>query len=252
MAMELLKLKYSEEAIREKRAFVAQKLIASSRNIKNGTIKEITIGDLKLLFEIYDEVFFGSWFRNNIKDKLRFSLSRRMTKSAGKTICSRYPKDKAQKIINIEIRIGIDFFFRYGVINKDNNVCGIKTSSGLEAMQIVFEHEMCHVIEFINFMESNCKGERFRIISNNLFAHTQSYHQLPTQKEIVQTRLGIRVGDKVFFNFEEKTLKGIIQGINKRATVMVLDKNGSYVDKVGNKYAKYYVPVNRLRQEVGM
>ena len=140
------------------------------------------------------------------------------------------------------------FSFIIGAVNSDNNVCGIKTSNSLEALQVVFEHELCHVIEFVNFNESNCKGARFKTISNNLFGHTESYHQLSTQKEIVQKKLGINIGDSVSFNFQDNNLKGILQGINKRATVMVPDKNGAFVDNRGNKYAKYYVPVNRLKQ----
>lgn len=245
--MELIKLKYSKIDIIRKRAEVAQRLIATSKRIKNGTIKEISEWDLRFLFELYDEYFFCGWFKNNNKDKFSFSLSRRMTKCAGKTICSK--NNIVPEEMKVEIRIGIDFFFHYGAINNDNNVCGIKTGTSLEALQIVFEHELCHVIEFVTFKESNCKGTRFKVISNNLFGHTESYHQLPTNKEILQKRFGIKIGDNVNFNFEDKKLRGIIQAINKRATVMVPDKNGTYADNRGNKYAKYYVPIVHLTRE---
>jgi hypothetical protein len=247
--MELIKLKYSDADIIKKRAAVAQKLISASRSIKDGNIKEISTGDLKLIFEFYDEYFFNGWFKNSSKGKFSFSLSKRMTKSAGKTICLKNSNNIIPEAMVIEIRIGIDFFFHYGAVDSDNNVCGIKTSNSLEALQIVFEHELCHVIEFINFKESNCKGVRFKTISNNLFGHTESYHQLPTHKEIVQKKFGINIGDIVFFSFEDKELRGILKGINKRATVMVPDTNGSYADNRGNKYAKYYVPIARLKQD---
>jgi hypothetical protein len=246
--MELVRQKYSEVDIMRKRVEVSQKLIATSRNIKNGAIKEISIGDLKRLFELYDEYFFNGWFKYSYKGKLVFSLSRRMTKCAGKTICTRNSNNSLYDVLDVEIRIGIEFFFNYGAVNSDNNVCGIKTNNSLEALQIVFEHELCHVIEFVNFKESACKGARFKAISNNLFGHIESYHQLPTHREIVQKRTGINIGDTVIFNFEDKKLRGILQSINKRATVMVPDKNGTFSDNRGNKYVKYYVPLARLNQ----
>ena len=111
---------------------------------------------------------------------------------------------------------------------------------------MVLEHEICHAIEFIYYYESNCKGDRFKTISNNLFGHTSSYHQLPTHKELAREKYGLRIGDKISFIFADKKLNGVIYGINKRATIMVQDKNGQYADKQGNRYVKYYVPLNNI------
>ena len=70
--MELIKLKYSEIDIVKKRAFVAEKLITASKCIKNGTIKEITVTDLKLLFEFYDECFLMDGSKITIMESLAF------------------------------------------------------------------------------------------------------------------------------------------------------------------------------------
>lgn len=75
------------DEIVNKRAEISKLLIQKSANIKNGTISTISTADLKLMFELYDQIFFGSWFKRNFKGKLKFSLSRRMTKSAGLTLC---------------------------------------------------------------------------------------------------------------------------------------------------------------------
>jgi hypothetical protein len=104
----------------------------------------------------------------------------------------------------------------------------VKTNTGLEAFQLVFEHELCHVIEFVFFNTSNCSKKRFKVLSNNIFGHTESYHKLPTNRQIAQQKYGFKIGDKVTFIFKGKTIQGIIFNINKRATVMVEDSNGHY------------------------
>jgi hypothetical protein len=219
-----------------------------SPNIKDGTISTISTADLKLLFELYDQVFLENWFKESFKGKLKFSLSRRMTKSAGLTLCPKNVDKISPEELVIEIRIGVDFFFHYGLIKGSKSVCGVKTSSSLEALQLVFEHELCHVLEFINFKRSNCSGERFKAIANNLFGHTESYHKLPTHKQIAMQKLGLKIGDTVTFNSEGKRLTGIIYNINKRATVMVRNNKGPLIDKRGNRYSKYYVPLMLLEQ----
>jgi hypothetical protein len=234
------------DEIVNKRAEISKLLIQKSANIKNGTISTISTADLKLMFELYDQIFFGSWFKRNFKGKLKFSLSRRMTKSAGLTLCPKnIDKIKPEELV-VEIRIGVDFFFHYGLIEGSETVCGIKTNSSLEALQLVFEHELCHAIEFILFKESNCSGARFKVIANNLFGHTESYHELPTYKQIAKQKFSLNIGDTVSFTFNGKRLQGILYNINKRATVMVRDKDGPLADKQGNRYSKYYVPLTFL------
>ncbi|MGB4018340.1 MAG: hypothetical protein WBK78_02460, partial [Syntrophomonadaceae bacterium] len=81
----ILQLKYTHEEIIEKRAQVAELLLLRSSHVKSPDITTIGNPDLRLLFEIYDEVFFGNWFKECFPGTLLFSFSRRMTKSAGKT-----------------------------------------------------------------------------------------------------------------------------------------------------------------------
>jgi hypothetical protein len=132
-----------------------------------------------------------------------------MTKSAGLTLCPKnIDKAKPEELV-IEIRIGVDYFFQYGLVEGCKTVCGVKTSDSLEALQLVFEHELCHVMEFIHFKESNCRGERFKAIASNLFGHTESYNKLPTHRQIANQKLGLNIGDTVSINFEGKRLKGI-------------------------------------------
>ncbi len=246
--LNLIRMNDALKDIQRKRDEVSTRLIAASNNIKDGNIRTIGTADLKLLFELYDEIFFYNWFKNTYKGKLSFSLSKRMTKSAGKTICPRNIETIKPENLNIEIRISTDFLFQYDTIQEDKRVCGIQTKNSLDALQLVFEHELCHVIEFIIFYNSNCNKERFKTIARNLFGHTQSYHELPTYKQIAKQNYGFNIGDTVLFMLKDKRYNGVLYGINKRATVMVKDLKGSYTDKYGNRYAKYYVPLEYLKK----
>lgn len=244
----IIKTKRNKDEINCKREEISKILKLRSPNIKNGTISTISTTDLSLLFQLYDQIFFESWFKEAFKGKMRFSLSQRMTKSAGLTICPKnIDRVKPEELV-IEIRIGVDFFFQYGLVEGSNTVCGIKTSNSLEALQLVFEHELCHVLEFVHFKESNCGRERFKGISSNLFGHTGSHHKLPTHRQIANQKFGLNIGDTVSFNFEGKRLKGILYNINKRATVMVRNDKGSLIDDKGNRYSKYYVPLMLLER----
>lgn len=244
--LDILDTKLNNNDILSKRKEISKLLILKSDNINSENVSDISIADLKLLFQLYNEVFFENWFNDKYKGKLKFSLSRRMTKSAGLTLCPKnIDKIKPEELI-IEIRIGIEFFFHYDSIKEGKTVGGVKTSNSLEALQLVFEHELCHVIEFIHFRKSNCSGERFKGLANNLFSHTESYHKLPTYRQIANQKLGLNIGDNVLFTFEGKRLKGILYNINKRATVMVQDNNGNMIDKRGVRYSKYYVPLTLI------
>ena len=243
---DILDTKLNKNVIDNKREEVSKLLILKSDKISNGTISDISTADLKLLFQLYDETFFENWFKDKYKGKLKFSLSRRMTKSAGLTLCPKnIEKIKPEELV-IEIRIGVEFFFHYDLVEESKTVGGIKTSNSLEAIQLVFEHELCHVIEFIHFKKSNCRGKRFKELANNLFGHTESFHKLPTYRQIANQKLGLNIGDTISFNLEGMRLMGVLYNINKRATVLVQDKNGALIDKQGVRYSKYYVPLTLI------
>ncbi|UWG96516.1 hypothetical protein LPY66_16720 [Dehalobacter sp. DCM] len=169
-----------------------------------------------------------------------------MTKSAGLTLCPKNIVKIQPEELVIEIRISVNLLFNYGMLEGNKMVGGILTSNNLEALQLIFEHELCHVIEFIHYHKSNCTQERFKSLARNIFGHIESTHKLPTSNQIATQKLGLNIGDNVSFNFEGKRLTGILYRINKRATVMVKDKNGYLTDKNGNRYVKYYVPLPLL------
>jgi predicted SprT family Zn-dependent metalloprotease len=246
--VDLLTMEYAAAEITWRRKEIARRLIGTSANIKDHTINRIAPADLELLFGLYDELFLAGWFRHCFAGTLGFSLSSRLTKSAGKTLC---PKDIAQRKpseIRIEIRIGVNFFLQYHAVKNPKPVCGIATADSLEALQLVLEHEICHVIEFLHFHASNCSAARFKRLAGRLFGHTESYHKLPTAQQIARQKYGLRIGDAVSFRFEDTVLHGRVYRLNQRATVMVRDRFGHYTDGNGRRYTKYYVPLELLQK----
>lgn len=242
----LKELKYSNLAIIEKRNNIRNKFIIKSKNVNTGDIQCMSNVDLKVLFYLYDEEFFHNYFSQRFKGTLIFSLSTRMTSAAGKTIYSRKIKLLDGEEETYEIRMGIKFFYQYYKVERDKIVSGINTKDSLEAFQIVFEHELCHLIELHLYKESSCKKNRFKTMVNCIFAHTDVVHQLPSQKEIVSKDFGLNIGQKVSFISDSIKYNGIIYKINKRATVMVKDSKGTYRDKNGDTYSKWYVHFEQL------
>lgn len=244
---DITKLKYTRDEIAKKRKDIYSQIIVLSSNIEEKTFQKIGSKDLCLIFELYDNIFFNNWFENYFKGKIKFSFSKRMTKSAGLTLCPKNISSIKPDDLVIEIRMSLDFFFNYGQLDRIKSVGGVETNNPLEALQVIIEHEICHVIEFIHYHRSSCRGQRFKQLAYDLFGHTESFHQLPTYRQIAKEKLGLAVGETVYFQDNNKKLKGIITNINKRATVMVKNSRGDYIDKKGNRYIKYYVPLIKLK-----
>lgn len=240
-------IKYTPQEIAKKRRQIAKSFVLNSPNVKSADIKQISDRDLRLLFELYDQVFFDGWFRECFPGTLKLSFSRRMTKSAGKTLYPKNADPSRPEGLVVEVRISVDFILGYGALAEANKVGGIPTKSSLEALQIILEHELIHVIEFFYFQQSSCKKERFQTMAHSLFGHTESCHRLATNQQIARQKLGFAIGDTVSFSCGGKRLEGVVHGIRKRATVMVRDEKGSFTDQHGNRYAKYYVPLELLQ-----
>jgi len=246
---DIFALKLSNNEIEERRSKVSVIFMRDSENVNTGKITALTAGDLSLLFHLYQDNFLEHWFDLNYKGKIKFSVSRQLTRSAGLTRCPKKIGTLRPDDVVIEIKVGIDFFLNYGMLEGHNTVGGIETASSLEALLLVFEHELCHAIEFIAYGRSSCKGKRFKAMASNLFGHKESCHKLPTHRQITLDAMGLRLGDSISFTFEGRKLTGILYGINKRATVMVRDNKGLLADRQGKRYTKYYVPLSLIEQQ---
>jgi len=108
------------------------------------------------------------------------------------------------------------------------------------------EHEIVHLIEMLLWNKSSCSQSRYHSITRRFFGHTENQHHLITPKEKAMVQFGIKPGMAVRFRFDGVEHKGVVNRINKRATVLVEDRQGErYSD--GKHYAKFYVPVRLLK-----
>lgn len=238
----LANLKFSSQDIEKITKNIYHQILSESKNIESGNFEKIGLNDFKHLFDLYDLYFFDGYFNKNFGKKIFFGLSKRMTKSGGKT---QYTKQsKTYRIILSTTLI----FQTFSDVSREVRISGILCQDRLEATMRILEHEIIHLIEFILYGSSSCSKPRFKLLSNNIFGHTGVTHQLVTQKERAHKKFNLHIGDEVFFEYGGKTFRGIIYRITKRATVMVLDSNGCYRDSQGKKYSKYYVPLDFLEK----
>lgn len=223
-------------------------LVGESPHLSQGHITRICQRDLEHLFELYDRIFFQSYFGDCFSGKITFSLSKRMRNNAGMTVFPRNLSILPPQEERYDIKMGLLLFFDYEKLEREKVVNGIKTRDSLEALQLVFEHELCHIIELHCYKKSNCQRERFQSLALHLFGHTESCHRLPLMPEIAGEEYGLSVGDEVSFQADGKTFFGVICRITRRATVMVPDVEGTFQDSAGRRYSKYYVPLVMLKR----
>ncbi len=236
----LLDIAHSLSSIEKKRNDIHKKMIECSEFIDDGNFNSIAPADVKLMFELYDEIFLGNYFSENHTDRIMFKLSRRMTRSGGKT---EYHSNGDIYMITLSNTL---LFQSFNGEKRDITLCGIVCKDRLEAAMVIMEHEIVHLIEYVLYGDTNCSSRRYLSLGSRIFGHTDVRHQLVTGREAADKEYGLKVGDRVSFEFQGKIRKGVISRITKRATVMVRDPEGSFHDLDGNIYAKYYIPLSQL------
>ena len=217
-----------------------------SRNLNKPNFTELSKADLKNLFELIDDEYFGGAVSADLKElkfPLEFRVSRRMTSSGGITTTKVPANRRRQK--EFEIAISSTLLFESFRDTTPILVTGVVCENRFQALQRIMEHEMIHLIEMLLWHDSNCAAGRFRRIARRHFGHRQSTHQLITPSDTALRKHKIAVGDWVSFEHENRRMIGFVNRITKRATVLVPSRQGTpYTD--GKSYAKYYVPIQHL------
>ena len=226
----------------ERREQIGSELLSSSRHLKTHDFIQAHPKDLEFLFWAYDRMFFNRWFENAIRDvPLSFRLAPRLTRAAGKT--THRVTSRGRSLYEIAIACSM-LFEAFTEGDRDVTVCGIHCNNRLQALQLVFEHEMVHLYELLSFGNSNCSAWRFQQMTAALFGHSAHTHSLITRSERAAHN-GIRQGAVVTFVFEGQVLTGRVNKVTRRATVLVEDPSGlRYSD--GRHYKKFYVPLRSL------
>jgi len=247
----------SPEEVTEKTRKIYSKLIDNSDDIKEGNFARLSVKDLEFLFDQYDREFFTGQLRKVLESEkhteLLFTLSKRMTNAGGKTKFFKKTIKMDQvtrEEVIYEISIAISLLFQTFLdVKRTIIVNGIVCSDRLEALQRIFEHELIHLLEFLVWNKSSCYETNFKNLVKQIFAHTETTHQLITQPERALKKYGIKIGDKVEFVFKNTLYIGIVNRITKRATILVENSNGRlYSDK--KRYLKFYIPLSKLKKVV--
>lgn len=240
----------TRRSVREQQA-IHELILGDSQLVDGPNFRRISSKTLQQMFFEYDERFFLGHTQQLVElrqGKLDFRLSKRMTRTGGKTTRIDFAQPTASgQLRSYEITLSSHLLFQ---AFKNSNprpelVTGVRCRSRLEATQRIFEHEMLHLLEMLLWVHSSCAESRFKKMARRLFGHTQSTHQLPTRGELAKTEYGLTPGQWVEFMHEGKTLSGFVNRIGQRATVLVKHTGGElYSD--GYHYQKFYVPLGLL------
>ena len=234
---------YSPDEGARRRETIRAGLLRQSAHIRADNFTAIHGRDLVFLFDAYDHEFFGGMVRRVLgTSPLGFRFAPRMTKAGGKTTVLKSRTGERSYEISIATSTLFDGF-REG--DRGVTVTGRACATRLEAMQRIFEHEVVHLIEFLCWGGSDCKGPRYQSIARRFFGHEAHTHDLVLRRERA-AEAGIRVGSRVTFEFEGRRHEGKVNRITKRATVLVEDPGGVRFSD-GFRYKTYYIPLTLLR-----
>lgn len=259
IAASVLQNQLPAEEIRLRQRRIYAEVLQLSRSMDSPNFTRIDSDDLRRMIMLYDREYFDSQLLGLIgRERLRFGISSRMTRIAGKLVT--HYTDHAGKAMTAE-----DYYFRpdtrrfemvlsstllfqaFADVDRPITVTGLRCNNRLEAMQRVCEHELVHLLEMFLWYDSSCSQTRFQNIAGRFFGHTEHRHDLITQSERAARNFDIRVGAMVQFIHEGKTFVGCVNRITRRATVLVEDRRGErFTD--GRRYVRFYVPLEQLRR----
>lgn len=232
------------EEIAGRRAGIRDALLHGSPHIRKPQFTRFSAEDVEALFDLYDLEFFGCGLRGSLAGRpLRFRISKRATKRGG-SMAARGTGDGQWFEITVSSTL---LFASFGDGRREIRMSGQPCADRLDALQRILEHEIVHLAETLRWGRSSCSQARFHGIAACLFGHTEHTHALVTPRERAM-EAGIVVGQAVSFVVDGRRLRGVVNRVTKRATVLVPDAGGrSFSD--GRKYGVYYVPIALLRVE---
>lgn len=255
LASRLARLTPDPLRVARRRDELRDAILRNSLRINRPNFTQLDERDLQLLFNLTDLSFFAGGLaaitRQAPGRSLTFRVSSRLTRAAGKTFFLQ-KRSGPDQVGSIGFEIAISTTLLLESFREPDAaailVCGRPCVDRLDALMRVFEHEVIHLVEFAVWGCSSCARPRFRDLAHRVFDHLGFHHDLITPREAARQRHAIRVGDRVRFRHEGHTVRGRVNRITRRATVLVADPAGRpYSD--GQHYIRYYVPVDRLEPD---
>jgi hypothetical protein len=255
LARQLTGLAFADNAIALRAAAIHAAVLRDSSHVRAANFDRIGEDDLQRLFCLYDEHVFAGALRAEVDrqaaGRLTFRLSRRLTRCGGTTTQHRRRRMMAgAAVVDVRYEIAISstlLFQTFADLDRTVRVSGVECHDRLQALQRIFEHELLHLAEWLAWGRSRCSAPRFLGLARQIFGHTESKHDLVTQRERAAARYHVHVGNRVAFQHEGQTQIGLVNRITRRATVLVECPSGvPYTD--GKRYARFYVPLHLLRR----
>jgi hypothetical protein len=253
--MNPLSLRFAPDVVASRARDIARAAMSDSHFLRTPNFTVIAPSDLSRLFDLYDRAFFDGFLRRTVVERangrLGFRLAPRMTRAGGKTFrtsrsVGRWPLRKTETSYEIAISSRL-LFLNFDDATRPTTVCGVPCTDRLGALQRIMEHEMLHLLELLLWERSSCAARRFKGLSRNIFGHAASTHELVTPAERAMAKFDLRVGDAVSFEFEGRPMRGMVNRVNRRATVLVESSAGRRYTN-GKRYEKYYIPLGMLRK----
>ena len=256
--MDPLLLRFNPEEVAAKTGEIAAATTSASHYVRSANFTVITPGDLSRMFDGYDRAFFDGFLRRAVGERaggrLAFRLAPRMTRAGGKTFRTRRRVGKgpaARSETSYEIAVSTRLLFlSFDDATRPVTVCGVPCGDRLCALQRIMEHEMLHLLEMLVWDASSCAAPRFKSMARNVFGHGASTHDLVTPAERAVAKFDLRVGDAVTFEHAGRPMRGTLNRVNRRATVLVESPTGVRYTN-GKRYEKFYVPLGMLRKATG-
>ena len=248
LAGEVALRKFTATQIRTWRNEIHEQTLLASRTMNGPNFSRVGRDDLTRMIHFYDDRFFGGKIVPTASaEGLRFSLSSRMTSTAGKMV-TQYRDGNYDGKRSFQLVLSSTLLFQtFEDVSRPVAVAGCPCKDRVDAMQRVAEHELVHLVEMLIWNDGNCNEARFQSIAHRYFGHTDYQHHLITQRERAAIKFDIRVGDTVSFHHDGFRMIGRVNRITRRATVLVPNSAGEkFCD--GERYVRYYVPLENLRK----
>lgn len=210
--------------------YVSDGMFMGNRNMEN-----ITENDLKVIADLYDEIFFNGRIKKMLKKAgrtVQFELSG--AKRAAGT-CKTFG---CEHTITISWPVFQDLF-KSGSKDEHYETSGIMCYDKLECLQLTLEHELMHmIIQLSDALPKNipprdrvysAHGLWFKSLVNAFYGHTAITHRLHHDQSTLPVKVDIKLNDVVSFVTKSgEQLNGIVLKLNPKTALILIDGGLKY------------------------
>ncbi len=146
---DLMALRVEPAVAAERLAVVRGEVLDGSATLRAAN-DPLSRADLRLMYERYDAHAFGGFLGRHLGRRIAFDLSDRMTSAGGRTTW-----EHRDDFFTITLALQPLTHTFTDEVDRPIHVCGCRCHDRLEAAQRIFEHELCHLVEFLARRESS-------------------------------------------------------------------------------------------------